>query len=223
MNNLIISFGGLKGGTGKTTLCTLFATYAVEQGFPVAVMDADTQRSISNNRYDDLGNNDSPTPWRVWPLVVDDEIRNRMSQLKKVPGLVVIDCPGSVDNDNLKYVYHSSDVIIIPFRFDRMNVRETVTFAETIRKISKAKLLFSPNLVTRYDDQREELIEATKHAVADLGKYGCILPILADRLAIRVSNTLGMNYKQRQAVRECFDTITDNINPIKLKNYGKEV
>ena len=217
MNNLIISFGGLKGGTGKTTICTLFATYAVEKGFPVAVMDADTQRSLTNNRYDDLGFKDLPTPWRVWPLRTDDKIKDRMSRLKKVPGLVVIDCPGSVDNDNLKYAYHSSDVIIIPFRFDRMNVRETVTFAETIRKISKAKLLFLPNLVTQYDDQREELIKAMERANTDLGKYGRILPVLADRLAIRVSNTLGMNYRQRQVVRESFDAIIEVINPLNIK------
>lgn len=217
MNNLIISFGGLKGGTGKTTICTLFATYAVEKGFPVAVMDADTQRSLTNNRYDDLGFKDLPTPWRVWPLRADDKIKDRMSRLKKVPGLVVIDCPGSVDNDNLKYVYHSSDVIIIPFRFDRMNVRETVTFAETIRKISKAKLLFLPNLVTQYDDQREELIKAMERANTDLGKYGRILSVLADRLAIRVSNTLGMNYRQRQVVRESFDAIIEVINPLNIK------
>ncbi len=217
MNNLIISFGGLKGGTGKTTLCTLFATYAVEQGFPVAVMDADTQRSISNNRFDDLGISNPPTPWRVWPLHVDAEIKERMGKLKKVPGLVVIDCPGSVDNDNLKYVYHSSDFIIIPFRFDRMNVREAATFAETVRKISKAKLLFLPNMVTQYDDQREELIKATERANTDLGRYGRILPCLADRLAIRVSNTLGMNYKQRQAVRESFNAIIEIINPLNNK------
>ena len=217
MNNLIISFGGLKGGTGKTTICTLFATYAVEKGFPVAVMDADTQRSLTNNRYDDLGFKDLPTPWRVWPLRADDKIKDRMSRLKKVPGLVVIDCPGSVDNDNLKYVYHSSDVIIIPFRFDRMNVRETVTFAETIRKISKAKLLFLPNLVTQYDDQREELIKAMERANTDLGKYGRILSVLADRLASRVSNTLGMNYRQRQVVRESFDAIIEVINPLNIK------
>lgn len=217
MNNLIISFGGLKGGTGKTTLCTLFATYAVEQGFPVAVMDADTQRSISNNRLDDLGIKNPPTPWRVWPLHVDAEIKERMGKLKKVPGLIVIDCPGSVDNDNLKYVYHSSDVIIIPFRFDRMNVREAATFAETVRKISKAKLLFLPNMVTQYDDQREELVKAMERANTDLGKYGRILPCLPDRLAIRVSNTLGMNYKQRQAVRESFDAIIEVINPLNNK------
>ena len=54
MKNMIILFAGLKGGTGKSTLCNLFATYAVEQGFPVAVMDADTQLSLYKNFFEDL-------------------------------------------------------------------------------------------------------------------------------------------------------------------------
>ena len=53
MKNLIITFASQKGGVGKTSLCSLFATYCVEQGLPVAVLDADTQLSLRKNRFDD--------------------------------------------------------------------------------------------------------------------------------------------------------------------------
>ena len=72
-------------------------------------------------------------------------------------------------------------------------------------------------MVTQYDDQREELVKAMERANTDLGKYGRILPCLPDRLTIRVSNTLGMNYKQRQAVRESFNAIIEIINPLNNK------
>ena len=212
MKNVIISFGGLKGGTGKTTLCSLFATYCCEQGLPVVVMDADTQRSIEKNRFDDMGYRNISTPWRIWPLHLDDTLQDRLNRLGRVPGIVLIDCPGSVDKDSLKYVYHSSDVIVMPFRFDRMNVRETSTFAENVKVISKAKRLFLPNMVTQYDDKREELKSAIEQANAALGKHGQVLPCIADSLDVRVSNTLGMNYKQRRAVREAFNAIVEIIN-----------
>lgn len=215
MKNMIILFAGLKGGTGKSTLCNLFATYAVEQGFPVAVMDADTQLSLYKNFFEDLatlGVRNVSTPWRIWSLRADDTVKEKMTKIKKVPGLVVIDCPGSVDNENLKYIYNSADIIVMPFRFDRMNVRETVTFAELLKKISKARQLYLPNMVTQYDEKREELRKAMERANSDLGKYGRVLPGIPECLAVRDSNTLGMNYKQRWAVREAYNVIIEQIN-----------
>jgi len=217
MKNMIILFAGLKGGTGKSTLCNLFATYVVEQGFPVAVMDADTQLSLYKNFFEDLatlGVRNVSTPWRIWSLRADDTVKDKMSKIKKVPGLVVIDCPGSVDNENLKYIYHSADIIVMPFRFDRMNVRETVTFAELIKKISKARQLYLPNMVTQYDEKREELRKAMERANSDLGKYGRVLPGIPECLAVRDSNTLGMNYKQRGAVRDSYNVIIEEINTL---------
>ena len=212
MKNLIITFASQKGGVGKTSLCSLFATYCVEQGLPVAVLDADTQLSLRKNRFDDLGSKNIDVPWQVWPFRLDDTVQERMIKIKNIPGIVLIDCPGSVDNNNLKYVYHSADIIVMPFRFDRMNVRETVTFAEVVKGISKAKRLFLPNLVTQYDDKRVELKAAIEQANTALAKFGNVLPGITDSLDIRVSNTLGMNYKQRRVVRTSFDAIMNVIN-----------
>ncbi len=39
----ILAFGGLKGGSGKSTLCQSVAGALVEQGYSVTVIDADTQ------------------------------------------------------------------------------------------------------------------------------------------------------------------------------------
>ena len=212
MKNLIVTFTNLKGGTGKTTLCSLFATYCVEQGLPVAVLDVDTQLSLRKNRFDDLGFKNIEVPWQVWPFRLDDTVQERLSKVRKVPGIILIDCPGSVDNNNLKYVYHSADIIIMPFRFDWMNVRETASFAEVVKGISKAKRLFLPNLVTQYDDKREELRAAIEQVNTALAKFGDVLPGIADSLDVRVSNTLGINYKQRRVVRSSFDAIINIIN-----------
>ena len=214
MKNLIVLFSNLKGGTGKTTLSTLFATYCVEKGLPVVVLDADTQRSLDKNRADDIKSDNSPIPWTVYPFRVDDTIESKIRGIKQVPGIVLIDCPGTVDNPNLKFIFNAADIAVMPFRFDRMNVRETVTFAEIFRMISKAMLLFLPNMVTQYDTKRDALRLAMDTAENELRKHGNILPCITECLAVRDSNTLAMNYKQRTAVRQAFDPIIDIINKL---------
>ena len=50
MENKIILFSNVKGGVGKSTLCSLFATYCAEKGIPTAVVDADLQQSLVRQR-----------------------------------------------------------------------------------------------------------------------------------------------------------------------------
>lgn len=47
MNNKIIVFSSIKGGVGKTQLCATYATLLVECSYPVFVIDADIQQSLS--------------------------------------------------------------------------------------------------------------------------------------------------------------------------------
>ena len=214
MKNLIVTFTNLKGGTGKTTLCILFATYCVEQGLPVVVIDADTQLSLVKNRHDDLGKRNKETPWKVFPFHVGEDTKQRVKSVKNIPGIVLIDCPGTVDKPGLKYIFEAADIAVMPFRHDKMNVRETETFAGLFEKISEASKLFLPNLVTRYDDKREAFIEAAATAREVLSRYGTLLPGIADSVAVRDSNTIGMTYKQRFAVRNAFDEIVNKIKKL---------
>ena len=50
MENKIILFSNVKGGVGKSTLCSMFATYCAEKGIPTAVVDADLQQSLVRQR-----------------------------------------------------------------------------------------------------------------------------------------------------------------------------
>lgn len=211
MENLVLTFVNMKGGTGKTTLCSLFATYCVEQGLPVIVLDADTQLSLQKNRYDDLGTGNKETPWKVFPFRVGENTDKRIRSVKKIPGVVLIDCPGTVDKPGLKYIFDAADIAVMPFRYDRMNVRETDTFAGLFQKISKASIMFLPNLVTQYDDKREAFRLATETAKEILPKHGILLPGIVDCVAVRDSNTIGMTYKQRFAVRNAFNEIINEI------------
>lgn len=216
MKNRIVLFSNMKGGTGKTTLCELFATYAVEKDLPVVVYDADVQLSLFKDRQDDLARDSAAeTPWDVEPLVVDDTIMKKIRLLKTIPGVVIIDCPGNVDNAYLQHLFMSADIIVVPFRFDRKNVRETKTFVDVLDRIGvSARMLLVPNMVKYIESQRQELKDAIDLSVKSFyvkqsGKK--ILPEVWDRTELRVANTLSLNSKQRSEVKKAFDSIVSYI------------
>ena len=65
----IILFTNVKGGVGKTTLCSVFATYLSQNGRPVAVIDADIQQSLYDHRQLDLQNSpNARLPWQIKAL-----------------------------------------------------------------------------------------------------------------------------------------------------------
>lgn len=214
MNNKIVIFTNMKGGTGKTTLLELFASYAAEQGIPLLVMDADPQLSLYKDRRDDL--QDSPEaqiPWNVRPMRLDDNVQAVISQAKAVPGIVLIDCPGNIDNPNLQYLFRAADVAVMPFKYDRKNVRETATFCGIFRKINdKARILFVPNMSMSFEEHRAELLLARNMSYEIFKPYrGYITKSIMHRLELQCCNTIGLNYRQRREVRVPFDEIIERI------------
>lgn len=212
MKNKIVLFSNMKGGTGKTTLCELFATYAVEKELPVITFDADVQLSLYKDRQDDLVKNPSAeTLWDVQPLVVDDTIESKIRMLKTVPGMVIIDCPGNVDNRNLQPLFRAADFIVVPFRYDRKNVRETKTFLDMLRQIGvSARCLFIPNMGKYIESKRQEFLQASNDAIKlFFGEHyeNSILWEVCDRTDLRTANTIALTSKQRCLVKHTFDDL----------------
>ena len=216
MKNVTILLSNVKGGCGKTTLSSLLSTFLVERGFPVVVFDSDTQLSLMKNRRDDLSAmiKKVEEPWKVFPLRADEKVVEHLKKVKTLPSVVIVDCPGSVDNNNLQHIFKAADIVVMPFSFERMNVRETATFADMFTKITRACIFFLPNMITQYDTKRESLRTAKGTAETEFPKYGTILPCITNCLAVRDSNTLSMNYKQRWAVSDAFNGIISEIKKI---------
>lgn len=73
MQNKIILFSNIKGGVGKTTLCSLFASYLAENGIPVIAVDADLQASLFRHRQRETdADPDVQAPWNVELLNTSD-------------------------------------------------------------------------------------------------------------------------------------------------------
>ena len=187
MKNKIVIFSNIKGGVGKTTLCALFANHLIEHGFPSFVIDADLQASLFRHRQREKdAAPDAQIPWNVEMLDTSDHKRlvQVMGKLKEVPGIVLIDCPGNLNDRNLAYIYQSADTAIIPISFDADTVDATGIFVKALKSVSSAGLIFIPNRINAAERKAEEIRQREQ-----------TIGYLLNRLSIKSSRNLILKNK----------------------------
>lgn len=211
MKNQIIVFTTIKGGTGKTTLCASMATFLVEQGVPVIVLDADIQQSLSRHRKRDLEACPSmEIPWQVEFLNTTDpdEVKKTIQRAKQLPCCILIDCPGNIQDSALQAIYDAADTAVIPYELNADSVDATIMFAELFKKIYDSKIFFIPNKVSSVFEKRGEVRKAREDATEALKKLGTITADMRLTTILNGYSTLETyDYKRRAAVREAFAPI----------------
>jgi chromosome partitioning protein len=212
MQNKIILTTALKGGVGKSCLCANFATFFVEQGQPVIVLDADIQQSISRHRKRDLDSHPSAKiPWQVHFLNPTDldGVREMMKRIKRLPCIVLIDCPGNIQDPALQIIYSAADVAIIPYELNSDSVDATKIFAEVFKKNFSAKIFFIPNKISAVFEKRGEVRKAREDAVEALSrKLGEITPDIPLTTHLNGYSTLELfNFEKRKALKYAFGPI----------------
>lgn len=215
-NKLIICCS-LKGGVGKSVICSMLSSMLVELGLPVVVVDADVQLSVYRHRQRELSAKpDAYIPWQVESLDTTnpEHVRNVMEMLReKVEGCVIIDCPGNINDQALNYIYRAADIALIPFRYDSDTLDATEIFANALKQVSKARLFFIPNNIVIVQERGDEMLKKREDAVKLLKKYGFVTPRIRQCKPVREYSTIGLlNYCQRNAVKYAFEKI---INAIK--------
>ena len=213
MQNKIVLFCNLKGGVGKSTLCGLFSEYATESGLPVMVLDADIQQSLFRHRERELKENSGvQAPWQLQSLNTADPsyVQGIMSRLRQIPAVIVIDCPGNINDPALKYIYEVADLAVIPTRYDSDNIDATRLFVNVFKKVSHAQRIFIPNNIVVVEERREEVLRARDIAIDQLGKEGIITPRIKQSVVVKCYSTLfALTSYQRNAVKYAFDPIID--------------
>lgn len=216
MKNNVIITTSLKGGVGKTSLCANFATFFVEQGVPVFVLDADIQQSLSRHRKRDLDANPSvEVPWPVEFLNTTDieTVKNVMKRAKQLQCCVMIDCPGNIQDPALQVIYEAADIAIIPYELNSDSVDATIMFAKLFKKSFKAKMFFIPNKVSTVFEWRGEVRKAREDAMVALnGKLGIVTPDMRLTTHLNGYSTIETyNWKKRVAIRDAFAPIYHSI------------
>lgn len=171
--NRIILFTNVKGGTGKTQLCATTASYLVGYKIPTLVIDADVQQSLSRHRQRDLkARPSSDTPWDCLFLNTTDlsSVKSLIEHVKQLPCIVLIDCPGNINDPALNIIFEAADTAIVPFELNSDSVDATVLFAKLIKQHFRAHMFFVPNKVSSRFWKRGEVRKAREDAMEQLHK-----------------------------------------------------
>lgn len=110
---MILVVGGIKGGSGKTTLATNLAVLRFQLGHNVLLVDADEQKSTSDwvEQRINLGNE---SPWATIQLS-GKYTHKQIKELSKPKDDVIIDVGGR-EVSTQRSVLMIADVFLIPFR-----------------------------------------------------------------------------------------------------------
>lgn len=212
--NKIILFSNLKGGVGKTTLCAHLANYLASKGIGVAVVDADLQQSLMNHRKrESAANPEQPIPWQVVGLPTSDKgkVAGIMKNLKTIPGYVLIDCPGTLNDPALQPIVSAADAAIIPISYDDDTIDATGTFIKTFRQYSKAKMFFVPNRINTSEGRKAEL-EQREATIKILGGLGTVTPRIKQSVVIkRYSTIFPLDSYQYNALNYAFEAIINGL------------
>lgn len=214
MNNKIILFSNTKGGTGKSTLCAMFATYCAQNGIPVAVVDADLQQSLAQLRKEERAD-DATTkePWQLVSLMTSSTTKTvqMMENLKTIPGWILVDCPGTLNDPGLVPIFKAADAVIVPTSYEKIVVNATELFVNVFRGISQAPLFFIPNRINDAEGTKTER-EQRINTINKIGDMGLLTPRIKQSVVIkRFSTMYALDSYQQHAVEHPFNVIIDKL------------
>jgi chromosome partitioning protein len=110
---MIITIGGIKGGTGKTTVATNFACIAAAQRSKVLLVDADDQKTASD--FTAARNQDHPeAPSYTCIRLTGKNVRTELQKIAKDYDHIIIDTGGR-DTTSQRAALSLADILLVPF------------------------------------------------------------------------------------------------------------
>ena len=200
---MIIVFGNQKGGCGKTTNCIQFANYLACLGKSCVVLDVDFQKSIVDRRRQDLISYANEPRYEVVDADMND-VAKTIEDFKAInDGHLLIDLPGRIDNEALITIIQNADVVVVPFRYDRLTMDSTGLFIKIMEYYKvKAKIFFLPNNI------ESSVKYETKEQVKEILKeYGTITDEIPSRVIMQRLYTIEIEKKAIEVVSKAYDCI----------------
>lgn len=187
----------------------------MENGYPVIAVDADLQASLYRHRQREKSvDPETQAPWNVELLNTSDgeQLKKVIDKMKGVPGIVLIDCPGNLNDRNLEYIYKAADAAIIPISFDADTVDATGIFIKAMKTVSDVNLIFVPNRINTSEGKAEELRQRTQ-TTEFLGLVGAVMPRIKQSVIIKRYTTLyPLEKSQLAAVEPAFKKIIEELH-----------
>lgn len=185
---LVVSFVSQKGGSGKTTLTTMFANYLHRvgkmNGLKFVVVDCDNeQNSLFNMRQSDVATFGKKSD-EAYPVmsVFSQELPNQLGKLKEAYDIILIDFPGNMVQEGVVTLYHLIDVAFIPLIPSKLDYNATELFYNKYMSIvEKRKKDFGldTTYVGVFNRVRENVLEF--RSLYEANKQGGLFMKFADR------------------------------------------
>lgn len=155
---MIITVGGIKGGTGKTTIATSLAILFANTGKDVLLVDADQQGTateIANQRESTLGD-----PGFTSVQLTGMKVRTDVEKMKSKFEVIIIDAGGR-DTASQRAALTVSDMFLVPLAprsLDFWTVNEVVKLIEEMKPANPELLCFT--ILNKADSQGKDNDEA---------------------------------------------------------------
>jgi chromosome partitioning protein len=189
---MIYTIGGIKGGSGKTTIATNLSVFLTSQGREVLLVDADDQESATDFAAirAESGKSDITAVTLLSKAVYD-----QIPKLKTKYQDIVIDTGGR-DTDTQRYALLMSDVFLVPFIPRSVDIW---TLQKVEQLITEAKIpnpaLQAYSFLNRADTQGKDNQEAAsvlKQSIA----FEFLDPIIRNRKAFANAMTSGLGVQE---------------------------
>jgi chromosome partitioning protein len=138
---MIYTVGGIKGGTGKTTVATNLAVWLARQGADVLLVDADEQESATDFTAFREQTLNGETGYTAIKLT-GEPLRSQILKLKGKYDHIVIDSGGR-DTVSQRAALVVSDVVLLPFQprsYDFWTITKVQNLLSEIRAVKPAEL-----------------------------------------------------------------------------------
>lgn len=223
---MIYTVGGIKGGSGKTTIATNLAVYLVHQGRDVILIDADDQESatdFTSFRHQTLNGELGYTAVKV----TGRELNANVARLATKCDDIVIDTGGR-DTVSQRSALTISHVYLVPFAPRSLDIW-------TLRKVENLiteVMPFNPNLVCLTFINKADARGNYKEETADLLRESTAVKFIDSPIGNRISfanaaasglGVIEIKPVDEKAVTEVTDLYNGIQNAMKINTKKKKV
>jgi chromosome partitioning protein len=187
---MILVAGGIKGGSGKTTLATNLVVMRSQEGREVLLVDADDQQSAAE--FTELRAEELDDAGYTCIRLDDKAVRDQVKRLKNKYDDVIIDTGGR-DTTSQRAALTIADTLIVPFgprSLDIWTLERVEELVADARAINPDLEAYS--FINRADHQGS-YNEETREVLTDSDHIEFISPTLGDRKAFAIAFDYGQS------------------------------
>lgn len=185
---MITVFGGVKGGSGKTTLSTNLCVIQAISEKKVLLVDADEQQS-AKDWSEHRENLEIDTPWTTVSLF-GVSVRTQVLKLKEYYDEIIVDVGGR-DTTSQRAALTIADVLIVPFQprsLDIWTIGKLSSLIDEVCAINPKLKTYA--VINRADSQGKDNEEASE-IINETGNIFCLNEMIYQRKAFANASAEG--------------------------------